>query len=324
MNALVPRKEPEILGGGEGSPFPAIVADAGDRAHRRFAEFFTANIRNRNTRAAYYQAVQRFLAWCEGRGLGLAEIEPVAVAAYIEQHPGSPATVKQHLAAIRMLMDWLVVGQVLPFNPATSVRGPKHVVRQGKTPVLTAAEARQLLDSIEGEGVKGLRDRAMIGVMLYSLARIGAVVALNVQDYYHIGRRGHLRFREKGGKHHEMPVHHTAEAYLDAYLEAAGIAEDKKGPLFRTFSGRGRGLSDRRILQRDALAMVKRRAEAAGLSDRISNHSFRATGITVYLEEGGQLEHAQHMAGHASARTTKLYDRREQRVTLDEVERIRI
>ena len=128
---------------------PAIIADAGDHAARRFLEFFTANIRNPNTRAAYAQAVGQFLRWCEDRRLALRDIEPVHVAAYIERSPRQSApTVKQHLAAISMLFDWLVTGQVVPFNPASSVRGPKHVVKRGKTPVLTADEARTLLDSI--------------------------------------------------------------------------------------------------------------------------------------------------------------------------------
>ncbi len=127
---------------------PALIADAGDGAARRFFEFFTANIRNPNTRAAYAQAVRQFFDWCQARRLGLRDIEPVAVAAYIESlqrreaKPLNAPSVKQHLAAIRTLFDWLVVGQVVPTNPATSVRGPKHVVKRGKTPVLSA-ERRQ-------------------------------------------------------------------------------------------------------------------------------------------------------------------------------------
>ena len=210
---------------------PELVARGGNRATRRFLEFFTANIRNPNTRLAYARAVSRFLAWCEEHGLHQLEaIEPMVVAAYIEQHPGSPPTVKQHLAAIRMLFDWLVIGQVIPANPASSVRGPKHVVKRGKTPVLTADEARQLLDSIDIRSIVGLRDRALIGVMVYSFARVGAVTAMNVDDYYSEGKRWWFRLHEKGGKRHEVPAHHNAEAYMDAYLEAAGIADEKKEP----------------------------------------------------------------------------------------------
>ncbi len=313
---------------------PALIADAGDQAARRFLEFFTANIRNRNTRAAYAQAVAQFLRWCEDRRLSLATIEPMAVAAYIESHPGSAPTKKQHLAGIRMLFDWLVTGQVVPFNPAASVRGPKYVVRKGKTLVLSAEDARTLLDSIEIErenkdGTKtpmvvGLRDRALIGVMVFSFARVGAVVSMKVEDYYQNGKRWWLRLHEKGGKFHEVPAHHNAEAYLDAYIEAASIAADEKGPLFRSAIGKTGTLTDRPLRRNNALDMVKRRAAAAGLSKRVCNHTFRATGITAYLEAGGTIEKAQQIAAHESPKTTKLYDRTEDQISLDEIERIAI
>ncbi len=143
-------------------------------------------------------------------------------------------TVKQHLAALRRLFDWLVIGQVLPANPAASVRGPTHVVRTGKTPVLQPAEARLLLDAIETSTLPGLRDRALLGVMVYSFARVSAVVNMRVEDYYQQGKRWWLRLQEKGGKHHAVPVHHKAEACLDAYLDAAGIAAEKSAPLWRS------------------------------------------------------------------------------------------
>jgi integrase/recombinase XerD len=303
---------------------PALIADAGDQAARRFLEFFTANIRNRNTRAAYAQAVAQFLRWCEGRSLSLATIEPMAVAAYIESHPGSDPTKKQHLAAIKMLFDWLVTGQVISHNPAAAVRGPKHVVRKGKTLVLSAEDARKLLDSIDTSSVVGLRDRALIGVMVFSFARIGAVVGMNVGDYYQNGKRWWLRLHEKGGKFHEVPAHHNAEAYLDAYIQAAGIAADEKGPLFRSAVGKTGTLTDRALRRNNALDMVKRRAAAAGLSNRVCNHTFRATGITAYLEAGGTIEKAQQIAAHESPKTTKLYDRTNDKISLDEIERIAI
>ena len=179
-----PRKTPVVH---EAIAVPAVIADAGDHAARRFLEFFAATIRNKNTRMAYYRAACHFFAWVEQHRIGeLADIEPIHVAAYIEglQETAAKPTVKLHLAAIRMLFDWLVVGQVLAVNPAHAVRGPKHVVRRGKTPVLTEDEARRLLDSIDTSTIVGLRDRALIGVMIYSFARIGAVVAMKVEDYY--------------------------------------------------------------------------------------------------------------------------------------------
>jgi integrase/recombinase XerD len=236
-------KARSITGTRSGPILPAIIADAGEAAGRRFIEFFIATIRNGNTRRAYAKAAEDFLAWCQHSGLTLLRIEPVHVAAYIEQLTRSKAapTVKQHLAAISMLFDWFTSGGILPFNPAASVRGPKHSVKRGKTPVLTAGEARQLLDSIVPVDptftptLIDLRDRALIAVMVYSFARVGAALGMNVADSYTEGRRAWFRLYEKGGKRHEVPAHHNAADYVDAYIAAADIANDKKGPLFRSF-----------------------------------------------------------------------------------------
>lgn len=316
----------ELAGGASGA-LPTLIVAAGEDAVTRFVEFFTANIRNPNTRRAYFRNAGAFLRWCEERGIvDLKAIKPIVVAAYIEglQQTHSKPTVKQHLATIRMLCDWLVTGQVIPVNPASSVRGPKHVVRKGKTPILDALETRQLLDSLDTKSVVALRDRAIIAAMVYSFARVGAMVAMRVEDYYTQGRRSWLRLHEKGGKQHEMPAHHNLEAYIDAYVEAAGIAEDKKGPLFRSAAGKTRTLTKNAMRTADVWRMIQRRAKAAGLKTAIGCHSFRATGITNYMENGGTLEKAQQMAAHSSPKTTKLYDRSSDAITLDEVERIAI
>lgn len=308
-----------------GFPVPSIIAAEGEDAVRRFIEFFAANIRNANTRQAYGRAIGRFLRWSEQRGFRLDELEPIVVATFIEQLglTHSKPTVKQHLAAIRMLFDWMVIGQIVPSNPAASVRGPTYVVKRGKTPVLTAEQARELLDSIDCSTIAGLRDRALIGTMVFSFARVGAVVAMNVEDYYPEGKRWWFRLHEKGGKMHQIPAHHTAEEYLDAYLRASGLAEEPKSPLFRTLDRRKR-LTAQRMTRHDVIRMVKRRARAIGLPASISCHTFRATGITAYLENGGTIENAQAIAAHESPRTTKLYDRTGDDITLDEIERILI
>ncbi|MEO1089362.1 MAG: tyrosine-type recombinase/integrase [Pseudomonadota bacterium] len=302
-----------------------LIAASGSQAERRFWEFFTVTIRNRNTRAAYARAAAEFCAFLEGRGVSsLTAIQPIHVAAYVEVlgTTHAPATVKQRLAALRMLFDWLVVGQVLPVNPTASVRGPRHVVKRGKTPVLERADARLLLESIDTATVVGLRDRAFIGLLVYSFARVGAAVAMEVGDFYANGRRWWVRLKEKGGKHHELPAHHNLEAWLHDYLQAAWIGAETRSPLFRSALGRTGRLSDKPLLARNALDLVQRRARDAGLRGRICNHTFRATGITAYLENGGTLEMAQAIAAHESPRTTKLYDRTADAVTLDEVERI--
>lgn len=319
---------------------PAVVAQFGERASERFFTFFTDNIRNPNTRAAYYRNARRFFDWCGERGLELKEIKSYHVSAYIEELAQTMAapSVKQHLATIRMLYDWLIIGQVIDLNPAQAVRGPKHVVKKGKTPVLTEDEARDLLTKIPvleidketGEpdpkrpDLIGLRDRALIAVCLYSFARIEAALGLDVNDYFPQGKRWWFRLKEKGGKHHDMPAHHKAEEYVDAYIAAANLKDLKNTPLFRTAIGKTKRLSDRRMTRHAALKMIQRRAKQAGILTAVCCHSFRATGITNYLEHGGTLEKAQQMAAHESPKTTKLYDRTSDAITLDEVERIAI
>src|SRR5216683_3187149 len=274
-------KQPIILA--DEIMLPAVIAAQGERAGRRFIEFFTATIRNRNTRMAYARAVKRFFDWCEDHHLGLDDIEPIAIAAYIEELGSEIAkpSVKQHLAAIR-----------------------------------------QLLDSIDTSELIGLRDRALLGLMGYTFARVSAVVTLRVEDYFQQGRRSWLRLHEKGGKRHEVPCHHSLDEYLDAWIAAAGIGDDKKGPLFRSFK-KGDKLTGNPMIRSDVLYMIKRRAKGAALPYSTCCHTFRATGITAYLQNGGTLEHAQQIAAHQSPRTTKLYDRTKDEISLDEVERIK-
>ena len=309
------------------APLPALVINAGERASVRFVEFLALAIRNPNTRRAYAHAVGEFLTWCAQAGvISITAVQPLHVAAWIELQTQtlSAPTVKQRLAAIRHLFDWLVNGQIMPHNPAASVRGPSHTARQGKTPVLDPIEARQLLDSIDVTTPIGLRDRALIGLMVFSFARVGAALAMRVEDVYVQNKRMWVRLLEKGGKRHEMPCHHTLEAYLHAYLEGAGIGSEAKSPLFRTIQRGTARLSATALPQANAYAMVRRRAIAAGINTKIGNHTFRATGITAYLKNGGALENAALMANHASTRTTQLYDRRRDEISLDEVERIRV
>ncbi|MDQ2841537.1 MAG: site-specific integrase [Acidobacteriota bacterium] len=306
---------------------PALIVGAGEAAAIRFLEFFTVNIRNPNTRAAYGRAASAFLGWCEDRGLTeLRQVQPVHVAAYVEQLglERSAPTVKQHLACIRMLFDWLVTGQVIPSNPAHAVRGPRHSVSKGATAVISSIEARELLDSMDTSTVVGLRDRAIVATMAFTFARVSAVVGLKVEDYYAQKKRWWLRLREKNGKVNEMPCHHKLESYLDAYIAAAGLAEDRKGPLFRAAVGKTGRLSDRAIGRTDVWYMVQRRAKDAGLETEIGCHTFRATGITDYLTNGGRIEVAQRMAGHSNAKTTGLYDRRTDDISVSEVERVGI
>lgn len=307
---------------------PPIVARSAPNAGMRFLEFFAAAIRNPHTRRAYFRAATEFLDWCE-HDIGLASlaaVQPLHVASWIEMQTQTHAapTVKQRLAAIRHLFDWMVTGQVVPVNPAASVRGPSHRVRRGKTPVLSPQEARTLLDSIDVSTPVGLRDRALIGLMIYSFARIGAALQMRVSDVYIQDRRLWVRLHEKGGKEHTMPCHHSLEQFLHDYIEHCGLSAEPRAPLFRTIDRMSKQLSAKPLAQANAHAMIRRRAAAAGIATAVGNHSFRATGITAYLKNGGTLEKAATMANHSSTRTTQLYDRRPDDVTLDEVERVMI
>jgi site-specific recombinase XerD len=233
--------------------------------------------------------------------------------------------VKQQLAAVRMLFNWLITGQVVTANPASAVRGPTHVAKTGKTPVVDGKEWRKLFDAIPTDTVRDLRDRALIATLTYSFARIGAALKMKVEDLRPKGTGWQLRLHEKGGRHLVMPCHHALAEALRDYIDAAGIADDRKGFLFRTSRGhKATVLSDQPMGQPDAWRMIRRRAAVAGILTPIGNHTFRATGITAYLNNGGALEHAQEMAGHESPRTTKLYDRTKERLTQNEVERIRL
>ena len=309
---------------------PEILPAPTPKAAQRVLEFFTAQINNDHTLKAYLNATRRFADWCDSRGIDqLARVQPVHFAAFIQHLQGkfSPPTVKQHLAALRMLFDWLVTGHALDVNPAHAVRGPRHVVKKGKTPVLTADEARGLLDSIKvvrkTTRADDAEEPALIGVMVYTFARVNAVLQMNVRDYFVQGRRGWIRLHEKGGKEHEVPCHHNLTQLLDDYIGAAGIGGDPDGPLFRTAAGKTGALTRNTLWQQDAYRMIQRRA-AAGLKTRIGNHTFRATGITAYLKNSSKLEVAQHLANHESPMTTKLYDRRQDEISLDEVEKILI
>ena len=320
MSQIVPVSRSAVV-------LPALVAASGGNAGIRFLEFFAAQISNQHTRRAYSRAVGEFLAWCESVGVtSLAAVRPLHVAAWIEMQGReiSAPSVKQQLAAIRHLFDWLVIGHIVDVNPAASVRGPRHVVRVGKTPVLDPAEARRLFKAIDTSTAAGLRDRALIALMVYSFARIGAALAMKVEDVFTQNGRFWVRLHEKGGKDHAMPCHHTLEQALKAYIDGSNLSADPKALLFRTIGRGTRALTRTSLPQANAHAMIRRRAAAAGIETKVGNHSFRATGITAYLKNGGTLEKAAYMANHASTRTTQLYDRRRDETSLDDVERILI
>jgi site-specific recombinase XerD len=307
---------------------PELVADAGPEAGRQTFEFFTARIPNAHTRLAYGRAVWRFCAWCRSGGLRLEQITPPAIAGYLEGLGAtmSVASIKLTASALRNWLGFLTERGVLDANPAASVRTPRLVVREGKTPVLERQEARALfasLDAADAGDVLALRDRAVFAVMLFGFVRVGAVVKMQVRDFED-GDNAWLVLHEKGGRERRIPCHHKTRDYLRTYMQAAGLQPGSRVPLFQSAPRRSRVLTGEPLDRGAVLRIVKRRCKAVGLPSSVCNHSFRATGITIHQENGGDIVEAQKLAGHADLRTTQLYNRKSGKMQRAEVERVQL
>ena len=223
---------------------PAIVKAAGRSAEFAWEEFFQAEIANAHTRKNYLHAVRKFLAWVERQRPRAARELPPAMSARTSG-PGrwSVPTKKLHLAATRRFFDRLVNRHVCVINPAATVKAERYAVVEGKTPQIGVEQARTLLKSIDVSSPVGLRDRAVLAVLVYTAARVGAVAKLTLKSLVHDGAQYSLRFLEKGGKSREIPVRHDLEGYLLEYIEAAKITE---GPLFRTAVPQDEGAHEER------------------------------------------------------------------------------
>ena len=210
-------------------------------------------------------------------------------------------------------------------NPAASVRGERYQVIEGKTPEITIEQARRLLSCIDVTHVVGLRDRAIIATLIYTAARIGAVAGLRRADFFDAGDQYCLRFLDKGGKSREIPVRHDLQGFLFDYLDAASLrAAPDDSPMFRSVVSRTRMLTANGMTAGDMGRMVNRRMRDAELPSQLSPHSLRVATITDLLNQGVPLADVQHLAGHADPRTTRLYDRRQRRITRNIVERISV
>ena len=233
----------------------------------------------------------------------------------------SVPTKKLHLAALRRFFDRLVNRHACVINPAATVKAERYAVVEGKTPEIGVDQVRTLFKSIDVSNLVGLRDRAILAVLVYTAARVGAVAKLTLKSFKHDGSQYSLRFSEKGGKSREIPVRHDLEAFLLEYIEAAKITE---GRLFRTAYLKTKTLTKNAMSGIDICRMMKRRLKAAGLPGHFSPHSFRVTTVTDLLEQNVPLEDVQYLAGHSDPRTTRIYDRRRRKVTRNIVERISI
>lgn len=304
---------------------PSLVSSGGTAARFAWDEFLYGQLRNTHTRRAYRRAANRFLRWCEARGLLLHTIAPAHVGQYLDGLPDAISSKKLYLAAIRHLFDVFVTRHAVVLNPAASVRGERYQVIEGKTPEISVEQARHLLSCIDVSHIVGLRDRAIIATLIYTAARIGAVAGLRRADFFVAGDQYCLRFLDKGGKSREIPVRHDLQGFLFDYLDHAPLRDASDGsPLFRSLVRRTRQLTSNGMTASDIGRMVKRRMRDANLPTRLSPHSFRVAAVTDLLSQGIPLEDVQNLAGHADPRTTRLYDRRQRRVTRNIVERISV
>lgn len=315
--ALVPFDQPARL---------AILRDAGPQACFAAEEFFTARIRNPHTRKAYAVPVRRFLHWLAAQEVALANTTPGHAARFLDTYGGSVPTQKLALSALRHFFDVLVTRHAVVINPFQSVRPPRGESREGKTPEITVAQTRELLGSIDASSNSGLRDRAVLGTLVYTGARAGAVAGLRLQDLRDYGQHRTLRMREKRGKQREIPVRIDLDAWVAAYLAAAQIRDEPQHtPLFRVLAPSApTGFGDAGIEPWTLRSMLKRRLRAAGLPNFITVHSFRALVITDLLDQGVPMEDVQYLVGHSDPSTTQLYDRRSRSVSRNIVERISV
>ena len=306
--------------------FPAILHRAGAQARFAADEFFAARLRNPHTRRAYSRAVRNFFEWCELHELELRQITPGFAARFVDELGESVSEQKLALAALRQLFDLLVTRHAVVLNPFASVRGPRDDSRPGKTPEITIEQARQLLAAIDASRPVGLRDRAVIGTLTYTGARVGAVAQLRLQDLRDYGEYRALSFREKRGKTREIPLRITLDQWIGEYLDVARIRDDAKElPLFRSVDYHSSTTLGRRGVGPWTIRnLLKRRLKDAGLPHFITPHSFRVMVVTDLLGQGVPIEDVQYLAGHSHPATTQIYDRRERRVTRNIVERISV
>lgn len=312
----------------------AVLERTHDKAVTALMEILSARHVNAGTRSQYRQAFRALLSWMHERDLkSLSAMRASDFGAWRDQMAAAlkPLTVQARFAAVRSLLDDLVVEGVLPANPAARVKVMKGDYSVGKTPTLSASQVRRIVDSIDATTLIGMRDRALIATLMYSTLRISAALALTPASLTHEAGATWFRVVEKRNKHRLIPIHEELLPFIEAWLNAADLWAEPDLPVFRAFGRRVKEedgeagpplLRPTALARQDAWQMVQRRASAAGLTN-VRCHTFRATGLTVAMLNGASLDEAQDLAGHASVATTRLYDRRKDKKMVGTVNRIR-
>lgn len=309
----------------ESRDLPSVIQRAGHAAERAWDDFFSGVIANDLTRIAYNRAVRRFLEWPRVSGKKLHEITAADVGNHLRGLSGSLPKKKQHHSALRRFFNLMVERHLCIINPALVARTERLEITEGKTPHISEAQSRKLLESIDVNKLVGYRDRALIGILMWTGVRAGSIAKLCRGHYYEVADQWMLRFDEKRRRTREIPVRYDLQVFLRDYLERSGLQDvPKTSPLFMTASGKTDWFTTNAMTGHDICRMVKRRMQRAGLPDNLSPHSFRVAVATDLLDQGVALADVQYLLGHADPRTTRLYDRRQKEVTRHIVERIRL
>jgi site-specific recombinase XerD len=331
---LVTIETKELASATPGGPLPSLILDVGHAGQTAWDDFFSGSIPNDHTRAAYERALRYFLTWAKVKipQKSLPEITAGDVGRYMRELTGSIQKKKQHLSGLRKFFDLLVERHIIIINPAAVAKTERLQVAEGKTPIITDKQFRQLLSSLDLTTTIGLRNRAIYGILAYTAVRGGAVAKLDYNHYYDAGEQWVLHVQEKGGKQRTIPVSHDLKTWIDNYIREVppplpwrdpNSGQTRK-PLFRTAIKRQQKLTDNPMTSHDISRMMKRDLKRAELPTTLSPHSFRAAIITDLLDQGESLRSVQDLAGHADPRTTRLYDRSSREVTRNLVERIRL
>jgi integrase len=301
-----------------------LPAGQKEKVREEFEDVIASELRNPHTLSAYLYAWRNFSDWCLAGGVDVLKARPAHIGLWIAAHKGGPRTQRQHLSAVRRLFDIYVAAGVIERNPALRVKAPKFSDRRSRTEVLEPDEAVDLLSSLEEDSLLGQRNLAIVRVMFHHAVRVSAIVGLRVKDYFLEGGLRWMVFGEKRGKVHQLAVHPKAERALNIWLANSDLADRPDWPLFPAFDRDRETLLRRPVSRRCLYKLMRRFAADVGIAKKIGCHSFRATAITFFRENGGSLEDASRLANHASVVTTMLYDRTLDRALKEQILRVDI
>ena len=299
---------------------PMVLVRCCQLGVKHYNDYLHLSIPSDDSRQTYKSAISLFFRFCDDSDIAeMVDVEPIHVLAYLDHRTkelGRIASARTHFSAIKSLFQYLVEKEFLASNPAASVAYSFVDSRKVKTAIISSKDVRRLLLSIPDNPNEperpakqtDLRDKALIGLMAYTFVRIGGALSANIGNFRYDNRTMWLDMIEKGTKEHSLPISGAPRAFLEQYISACGL-NDKSAPLFQSANRNGQ-LTGKRYDRGNSRRMIAARAKALGIAGNTKNHTFRATGITHFLEGGGRIDDAQDIANHADSSTTRRYDRR--------------